>query len=118
MQWIYLIIYNKNSDGVLQSISTVKKLLDSEQNEIAVQSVGMEEYILNTPAESLPEFYSAIRQEIESSLDIILPIGDQPENPSISYRSSTLGFNLGHAISEAMGIGLYLYEKGRVTPND
>jgi hypothetical protein len=118
MQWIYLIIYNKNSDGVLQSISTVKKLLDSEQNELAVQTVSIEEYVLNTAAESLSEFYSTLRAELDSTLDIILPVGAQPETPSLSYRSSTLGFKLGQTISEAMAVGLYLYDKGKMTQND
>jgi hypothetical protein len=118
MNWVYLIIYNKNSDGVLQSISTVKKLLDSEQNELAIQAVGIEEYVLHTPAEFLSEFYSTLRSEIDSTLDVLVPAGAQPESPSISYRTSPLALKLGQAISEAMAIGLYLYEKGKMTQND
>jgi hypothetical protein len=115
MEWIYSINFTKNSDGVLLGVSTIKKLLDSDQSELAVQSVGLEEYVLNTSPEAISEMYALLRAEVISSLDVLVPIDVPLDDPTMSYRSPMLSLSLGRAITDIMSIGVQLYDKGRMS---
>jgi len=118
MQWEYFIQYNKNADGALKGIMPTKRLLDDNQVEIATQTVGFEEFTKHAPAEYVVEFYTTLRAELSNTLDVLMPIGPQPETLSESYRMSTNGLVLGQVVSYGMAIGLSLYEKGKMTQND